>query len=41
VLIGALAGEALPAARLRLVRRVIGVVFLLVGAWLMVQALGL
>jgi hypothetical protein len=41
VLIGALAGDALPAARLRLVRRIIGVVFLLVGAWLMVQALGL
>jgi hypothetical protein len=41
VLIGALAGEALPAARLRLVRRIIGVLFLLVGAWLMAQALGL
>lgn len=41
VLIGALAGDALPPARLRAVRRVIGVVFLLVGAWLMVEALGL
>lgn len=39
VLIGALAGEAVLDARLRLVRRVIGVVFLAVGAWLVMQAL--
>jgi hypothetical protein len=39
VLIGAMAGDMLPAARLRLIRRVIGVAFLLVGAWLVVQAL--
>lgn len=39
VLIGALAGEAVLGARLRLVRRVIGGVFLLVAAWLVMQAL--
>ena len=39
VLIGALAGELLLTGRLRLVRRVIGVVFLAVGAWLVLQAL--
>ncbi|MFT4025352.1 MAG: hypothetical protein QM676_00915 [Novosphingobium sp.] len=39
VLIGALAGEAVLAARLRTVRRVIGTLFLLVGAWLVMQAL--
>lgn len=39
VLIGALAGELLVARRLRLIRRVIGVVFLAVGAWLVLQAL--
>jgi hypothetical protein len=40
VLIGAMLGAALPGGRLRLVRRCIGGVFLLVGAWLMLQALG-
>lgn len=39
VLIGALAGEAVLGARLRLVRRVIGGVFLFVAAWLVMQAL--
>lgn len=39
VLIGALAGESLVPGRLRLARRVIGVIFLAVGAWLMLQAL--
>jgi hypothetical protein len=39
VLIGALAGELLIAGRLRLIRRVIGVVFLAVGAWLVLQVL--
>lgn len=39
VLIGALAGEMLVPGRLRLVRRLIGVVFLAVGAWLVLQAL--
>lgn len=39
VLIGALTGEMLIPARLRLVRRVIGVVFLAVGGWLVLQAL--
>lgn len=39
VLIGALAGELLLAGRLRLIRRVIGMVFLAVGAWLVLQAL--
>lgn len=40
VVIGAMAGEALLTGRLRQARRAIGVVFLLVGAWLMLQALG-
>jgi Ca2+/H+ antiporter, TMEM165/GDT1 family len=39
VLIGALAGDLLVAGRLRPIRRVIGVVFLAVGAWLVLQAL--
>lgn len=39
VLIGALAGELLVAGRLRLIRRAIGVVFLAVGGWLVLQAL--
>ena len=39
VLAGALVGEALIKARLRLARRIVGAVFLLVGAWLVMQAL--
>jgi hypothetical protein len=39
VLIGALAGEVLVAARLRVIRPVIGAIFLAVGAWLVLQAL--
>lgn len=39
VLIGVLAGEMLVPARLRLVRRAIGMAFLVVGAWSMLQAL--
>jgi hypothetical protein len=39
VLIAALAGETLLAAPLRLIRRCIGGVFLLVGTWLVMQAL--
>lgn len=39
VLLGALAGEALPQARLRPARRAAGGVFILIGAWLVMQAL--
>lgn len=39
VLIGAMAGEAVLSGHLRLVRRVIGAVFIAVGAWLVLQAL--
>ncbi len=39
VLIGALAGEMLPAARLRWARRGIGGLLILVGVWLMLRAL--
>jgi hypothetical protein len=39
VLLGAVAGEVMPAGRLRRFRQAIGAVFLLVGAWLVMQAL--
>lgn len=40
VVIGAMLGEALLPRHLRLARRLIGAGFLLVGAWLVLQALG-
>jgi Ca2+/H+ antiporter, TMEM165/GDT1 family len=39
VLIGAMTGEAVLSGYLRLVRRVIGAVFIAVGGWLVLQAL--